>query len=79
MPIYNKKSKPETNVTDSSEWHNKRPLTLRLSFYDFRFYCVEQYMHAAKALIFNDVNTFVQIMESKLPSEAKKLGRQVSP
>jgi predicted NAD-dependent protein-ADP-ribosyltransferase YbiA (DUF1768 family) len=57
----------------------QKPLTLLLSFYDFRFYCVEQYMHAAKALIFNDVNTFVQIMESKLPSEAKKLGRQVSP
>jgi predicted NAD-dependent protein-ADP-ribosyltransferase YbiA (DUF1768 family) len=55
----------------------QKPLTKLLSFYDFRFYCVEQYMHAAKALIFNDVNTFVQIMESKLPSEAKKLGRQV--
>jgi predicted NAD-dependent protein-ADP-ribosyltransferase YbiA (DUF1768 family) len=57
----------------------QKPLTLLLSFYNVRFYCVEQYMHAAKALIFNDVATFVQIMESKLPSEAKKLGRQVSP
>jgi ribA/ribD-fused uncharacterized protein len=39
--------------------------------------CVEQYMMASKAYIFNDIFTFEKIMLEKSPSKQKKLGRQV--
>ena len=42
-----------------------------------RFCCVEQYMHAAKALIFKDFAMFANIMLTSQPAEAKALGRQV--
>lgn len=41
------------------------------------FNCVEQYMMAAKAKLFNDEETFEKIMETKEPREQKALGRQV--
>lgn len=39
--------------------------------------CVEQQMMAKKAIKFKDINKYNRIMESKLPSEQKKLGRRV--
>ena len=38
---------------------------------------MEQYMHAAKALIFQDFAMFANIMLTSQPAEAKALGRQV--
>jgi len=39
--------------------------------------CAEQYMMAQKAIIFGDMEKLSEIMEAKLPSVQKKLGRQV--
>ena len=38
---------------------------------------VEQYMHACKAVLFNDEQTFARIMREKHPMESKNLGRRV--
>ena len=43
------------------------------------FVNVEQYMHATKALIFRDWETFTLIMQETHPREHKKLGRRVTP
>lgn len=42
-----------------------------------RFNCCEQFMMASKALIFNDQDTLLEIMEAEHPAEQKKLGRKV--
>jgi ribA/ribD-fused uncharacterized protein len=39
--------------------------------------CCEQYMMAKKALLFNDVESYNKIMETKGPKEQKALGRKV--
>jgi hypothetical protein len=44
---------------------------------DYSYFCVEQYMHAQKALLFKDYNTFDKIMESNSPMECLELGRKV--
>ena len=44
---------------------------------DFQFSHVEQYMHANKALLFNDIQTFDQILATSDPKLAKQLGRLV--
>ena len=43
------------------------------------FVNVEQYMHATKALIFRDWETFTLIMQETHPREHKKLGQRVTP
>lgn len=43
----------------------------------YNFNCVEQYMMAAKAKLFNDEETFKKIMATDSPKEQKALGRQV--
>ena len=42
-----------------------------------RYFCVEQYMMAKKALLFGDVPVYQQIMESTDPGECKSLGKLV--
>lgn len=42
-----------------------------------KYSCVEQYMMAAKAKLFNDEETFEKIMKTNEPREQKALGRQV--
>ena len=44
---------------------------------DFQFSHVEQYMHANKALLFNDIQMFDQILATSDPKLAKQLGRLV--
>lgn len=44
----------------------------------YTFNCAEQYMMAAKAMMFEDYDTLDKIMAAKLPKEQKTLGRQVS-
>lgn len=41
------------------------------------FNCAEQYMMASKAALFNDWDTFEEIMKCKEPSAQKALGRKV--
>ena len=43
-----------------------------------RYFCVEQYMMAKKALLFGDITIYQQIMESADPGECKSLGKLVS-
>lgn len=43
-----------------------------------RFNCCEQYMMAAKAMVFNDQATLMEIMDATHPAEQKKLGRKVA-
>ncbi len=42
-----------------------------------RFSHAEQYMMASKAMVFNDQDTMLEIMDSKHPGDQKKLGRKV--
>ena len=42
-----------------------------------RYFCVEQYMMAKKALLFDDIAVYQQIMKSLDPSECKNLGKIV--
>ena len=44
---------------------------------DFSFVHVEQYMHACKALLFEDTETLDKILAATDPMETKMLGRQV--
>jgi len=39
--------------------------------------CAEQYMFARKALLFNDPEMYVKIMQSDSPAEQQKLGRKI--
>ena len=41
------------------------------------FHCVEQYMHSQKAKLFNDIDCFNKIIDSKSPKECLELGRSV--
>ena len=43
-----------------------------------KFFCCEQYMMWAKAILFDDSATAEKIMLAKTPKEIKKLGREVS-
>lgn len=45
--------------------------------WSIEFNCCEQYMMAAKAAIFNDLETFKKIMSTKSPQQQKDLGREV--
>ncbi len=40
-----------------------------------KYSTAEQYMMASKALLFNDINTFHEIMKAHTPKEFKELGR----
>ncbi|MBQ6500855.1 MAG: NADAR family protein [Mogibacterium sp.] len=42
-----------------------------------KYRCVEQYMMAKKALLFNDTDIYEKVMKTKDPDEIKALGRQV--
>ena len=42
-----------------------------------RYFCVEQYMMAKKALLFNDLDVYQKIMASTDPGECKDLGKLV--
>ncbi len=42
-----------------------------------RYYTTEHWMMAQKALLFNDLEIYQQIIAAKSPAEAKALGRQV--
>lgn len=45
---------------------------------DYQTYtCMEQYMMASKAKLFNDTETFYKIMNAKEPKQMKALGREV--
>lgn len=44
---------------------------------EVKYNCVEQYMMAMKAKMFDDEDTFDRIMEEESPREQKKLGRAV--
>lgn len=55
-----------------SQWH-KSDFVINNVTYN----CCEQFMMSQKAILFGDHETFDLIMESKNPSEQKKLGRQV--
>ena len=45
---------------------------------DHQWNCVEQYMMAAKAAMFDDIKTFQKILNTTHPEEQKKLGRGVN-
>ena len=42
-----------------------------------RYFCVEQYMMAKKAMLFGDITVYQQIMKSSDPGECKSLGKLV--
>ncbi len=45
--------------------------------YEHTFNCAEQYMMYAKALLFRDEETAMQILRARTPREQKELGRKV--
>lgn len=50
------------------------------SFFDLdgiKYNCAEQYMMAKKAILFDDMNSYKNIMISEIPAIQKKLGRYV--
>jgi len=55
-----------------SQWV-KSPFTVNF----INYCCCEQFMMAGKALFFDDVDTYYQIMDTKSPSKHQQLGRQV--
>jgi len=55
------------------QW-TRRPFT---DNYGITYNCAEQYMMAQKALFFNDVETFFEIMMELDPAKQQKLGRKV--
>lgn len=55
-----------------SNWHK-----CNFMIKDINYNCVEQWMMAQKAALFNDDYIYEKIMFSTNPSEQKKLGRQV--
>ena len=42
-----------------------------------KFNCCEQWMMACKAVLFDDVDTFLEVLEEKNPEAQKKLGRKI--
>ena len=65
---------PNGIITKScfSQWYNS------LFEYDGKTYCcMEQFMMAHKAMLFNDDKTLNEIMKNSDPAEIKKLGRKV--
>lgn len=44
---------------------------------EVNYFCAEQYMMAHKALLFNDLDSFNKIRDSRTAKECKQLGRQV--
>lgn len=52
----------------------------KCGFWDLgrEYNCVEQYMMAHKALLFDDLHSFGAIMQSNSPRDIKELGRKVS-
>lgn len=55
-----------------SQWYPSKFTIDRIEYW-----CAEQYMMAAKASVFNDIDTLMDIMQSKDQRTIKKLGRQV--
>lgn len=55
-----------------SQWHKSDFI-----IYNIKYSCMEQYMMATKARIFNDKDTYDKIMNSTSPKEIKALGREV--
>lgn len=55
-----------------SQWH-------MVDFYveGIKFSCAEMYMMAKKALLFDDINSYTKIMNTKHPRDMQLLGRQV--
>ena len=45
---------------------------------DLTYSCVEQYIMAQKAILFNDIKSFEAIMVTNKPSNMKKIGRKVA-
>jgi ribA/ribD-fused uncharacterized protein len=45
---------------------------------DLTYSCVEQYIMAQKAILFNDMESFEAIMVANKPSNMKKIGRKVA-
>lgn len=55
-----------------SQWH-------KVDFYveGIKYFCAEQYMMAKKSLLFDDINSYIKIMESDSPKEIQELGRKI--
>lgn len=62
-------------------WHSRSYLSnwypIEFTIDNITYWCVEQYMMAEKARLFNDIEILNQIMESKNQKEIKSLGRKV--
>jgi ribA/ribD-fused uncharacterized protein len=56
-----------------SNWYPSEFMDYKGNLYN----CVEQYMMAKKALLFNDVQTYADIMAQDSPRNMKSLGRRV--
>jgi ribA/ribD-fused uncharacterized protein len=56
-----------------SNWNNSAPFVVEGTGYN----CMEKYMMAAKARLFDDQNTLRKILNQDHPREIKKLGREV--
>lgn len=55
-----------------SQWH-------MVDFYveGIKFSCSEQYHMAKKALLFDDINSYIKIMDAKHPRDMQLLGRKI--
>lgn len=59
--------------SEVDKWLNKSEQYLER----IRFNCCEQWMMACKAVLFNDLETFLEILEEKSPQAQKDLGRKI--
>jgi len=60
-----------------SQWYPVKFKTRLFDFENLEFNCSEQFMMAAKALFFDDKESFVKIMNTSSPNQQKSLGRNV--
>jgi len=60
-----------------SQWHKSDFYETVTCFPMLKFFCMEQFMMAKKALLFDDKETFEKIMANTSPKQIKDLGREV--
>lgn len=69
--------RPNEKNGEFSQWYKSRNKDYQFQDEHYKYVCMEQYMMAQKALLFNDSKTHDKIMHELDPANLKKLGREV--
>lgn len=69
--------RPSEKNGEFSQWYKSQGKEFQFQDEHDKYVCMEQYMMAQKAILFNDPDTHDKIMRELDPANLKKLGREV--